>query len=187
MVRKHHSSGRSTSDRPRSARPYSKRPGGGAIALLVLALLIVARYAFQADPPAPPEALDEGLYTVERVVDGDTLLLANGVRLRLIGIDSPESVKPDSPVEPFGPEASEFTRGFIGRQQVKLQFDREREDRYGRMLAYVYVGEKLLNEELLRAGLARYEANFHYSEAMKRRFRAAQDEAQDERRGIWSK
>jgi micrococcal nuclease len=149
--------------------------------------VVAARYAKQASVPAPPEALDEGLYTIQRVVDGDTLLMANGIRLRLIGVNCPESVKPDWPVEPFGPEASAFTNEFVGQQQVKLQFDREREDRFGRMLAYVYVGDKLLNEELLRAGLARYESHFHYSESMKRRVRKAQDAARDARRGIWSK
>jgi micrococcal nuclease len=186
-VNKRYSSGRPNADCPDSARPYTKRPGLGAIAFLVIALLIAARYAYQPDASAPPEAIDEGFYTVQRVVDGDTLLLADGVRLRMIGINCPESVKPDSPVELFGPEASTFTRECIGQQQVKLQFDREREDQYGRMLAYVYVGKRLLNEELLRAGLARFEAHFHYSDAMKRRFRAAQDEAREAHRGIWSK
>lgn len=180
------SSERSSGNRPGGGRPYSKRPGWGSIALLVIALLIAARWGLQPQTPQPPESLDEGLYNVRRVVDGDTLLMADGVRLRLIGINCPESVKPDSPVEPFGPEASEFTRKFIGDQQVKLQFDQEREDRFGRMLAYVFVGDMFLNEELLRAGLGRYEHHFHYSEAMKRRYRAAQDEARQSKRGIWS-
>ena len=172
----------------RGDRRYSKRPAWGTILLLLLLLFLAARWGWEPgmQAPAPPESLDEGLYAVRRVVDGDTLLMADGVRLRLIGIDCPESVKPDSPVEPFGPESSQFTRAFIGERQVRLQFDREREDRYGRKLAYVFVGEQMLNEELLRAGLARYLSHLRIAEPMKRRFRVAQNEARQARRGIWS-
>ena len=75
---------------------------------------------------------------------------------------------------------------------MRLQFDKERADKYGRFLAYVwYVDEEsgeelLLNEQLLRAGLGRALLNHPYSETMKRRFRAAQQEARQARRGIWS-
>ena len=91
--------------------------------------------------PVPPESLSEGNYKVERVVDGDTLLLENDARVRLIGVDAPESVKPDHPVEPFGPEASAFTKKWVGKagNTVRLQFDKERVDQYGRFLAYVWV------------------------------------------------
>jgi len=180
---------RQRSGQQRSGRKgvYSARPGPGAVAILLLLVLVAARYLWQQpEVPAPPESLAEGLYTVARVVDGDTLVLQDGVRLRLIGIDCPESVKPDHPVEPFGPEASQFTRNFIGQQQVHLQFDLEREDQFGRMLAFVFVGERMLNEELVRAGLARYQGQYRYAENMKRRLRVAQDEARAAKRGIWS-
>ncbi|MFH1266468.1 MAG: thermonuclease family protein, partial [Planctomycetota bacterium] len=110
-------------------------------------------------------------------------------RIRLQGIDTPESVKPNHPVEPFGPEASEFTRRFVaeGGGRVRLQFDRERVDKYGRFLAYVWVDDRMLNEELLRAGLATAETGFRYSKAMKDRFRRAEDEAKAAGRGIWSR
>jgi endonuclease YncB( thermonuclease family) len=114
-----------------------------------------------------PELLPEGVYQVERIVDGDTLLLRDGARVRLMGVDTPETVKPDHPVEPWGPEASEFTRRFIDAGEVRLQFDRERTDRFGRYLAYVWVGDKMLNEELLRAGLARWEPGYNYNPSMK--------------------
>jgi micrococcal nuclease len=89
-------------------------------------------------------------------------------------------------VEPFGPEASAFTKRFLAGGQVRLQFDHERVDQYGRTLAYAWVGDKLLNEELVRQGLARAEMQYHYSQGMKRRFREAQDEARAAHRGIWS-
>ncbi len=171
--------------RPR--RRFRRRPVRSLVILLALVLLIGARY-FVSGPALPTrgQPLVEGTYPVERVVDGDTLLLANDVRVRLIGVDTPETVRPEHPVEPFGPEAAEFTRAFLSGGQARLTFDRQREDRFGRTLAYVWVGERLLNEELLRAGLARFESQYRYSEAMKRRFRQAELEAQDAGWGIWS-
>jgi micrococcal nuclease len=120
------------------------------------------------------------------VVDGDTLLLANLARVRLIGVDAPETVDPNRPPEPFGREAAEFTRQAVEGRVVRLEFDRERTDRYGRFLAYVYVGQSLVNEELVRAGLGRAETRFRYRGDMKRRFLDAEEEARSDARGIWS-
>jgi len=156
-----------------------------AIGLLVVGI-IVARW-WASTPAAPTSALSEGPHRVVRVVDGDTMILADDYRVRLIGVNAPESVKPDSPVEPFGPEASNFTKQFLSGGQARITLDQERLDRFGRYLAYVWVDDRLLNEELLRAGLARWEPNFHYSESMKRRFRKAQQTAQHDKVGIWSK
>ena len=152
--------------------------------MAVVLLALVWRY-YNA-PPGPPEVLAEGLYEVQRVVDGDTLLLANHARVRLIGADTPETVKPNHPVEPWGPEASEFSRQFVAGRQVRLELDRERLDKYGRFLAYVWVGDRMLNEELIRAGLARAELQYHYSASMKTRFRRAEADAKSAGRGIWS-
>ena len=97
-------------------------------------------------------------------------------------------MKPDHPVEPWGPEASQFTKDFIEHagHRVRLTFSLERKDRYDRFLAYVWDGDTMLNEELLRAGLAHARRDYHYSDAMKRRFTLAQEEAQRAGRGIWS-
>ncbi|MEX2113901.1 MAG: thermonuclease family protein [Pirellulales bacterium] len=171
--------------RPR--RRFRRRPVRSLVILLALALLIAARYFFSG--PAVPtrgQPLPAGTYPVERVVDGDTLLLRDDIRVRLIGVDTPETVRPEHPVEPFGPEAAQFTRAFLSGGQARLTFDREREDRYGRKLAYVWVDRQLLNEELLRAGLARWERGFDYAEPMKRRFQQAERQAQNAGRGIWS-
>jgi micrococcal nuclease len=156
--------------------------------LLILAIVIGARYFFGGAVPEPEHgrSLAEGTYVVKRVVDGDTLLLPDEVRVRLIGVDTPETVRPEYPVEPFGPEAAEFTRDFLAGGKAKLTFDREREDRFGRKLAYVWVDGRLLNEEILRAGLGRWERGFDYAGDMKSRFRKAEREAQTEHLGIWS-
>jgi micrococcal nuclease len=167
----------------------ARRRSYPAWVVLILAALVLLRWWQTRHEAPPPDALAEGTYAVERVVDGDTLLLANRARVRLIGADTPETVKPDSPVEPFGPQATEFTNRFIDDAggQVRLEFDRERLDRYGRFLAYVYDGPRMLNEELIRAGLATAETGFRYSAAMKTRFRRAEDEAKAAGRGIWSR
>jgi micrococcal nuclease len=115
-------------------------------------------------------------------------LLASGARIRLQGVNTPETVKPDSPVEPWGPEASQFTKNFIEKagHLVRLTFSLERKDRYDRFLAFVWDGDVMLNEELVRAGLAHARRDYRYSETMKRRFTQAQEEARRAGRGIWS-
>lgn len=162
---------------------YEQRRWLVLLAILVLAALQSWR-SWSGDRHAA--GLPDEAATVQRVVDGDTLLLSDHTRVRLIGVNAPESVKPDSPVEPFGPEASDFTRHFVAEGKVRLEFDKERVDQYGRTLAYVWVEDKLLNEELVRAGLARCEKQYHYSAQKKNRFIRAEKEAKDARRGIWS-
>lgn len=156
------------------------------IALVVLLLLIAGRWLRQQPTPFP--SAEPGVFVVKRAVDGDTLLLQDGRRVRLIGVDTPETKHPRRPVEPFGPEASAFTRDHVEGRSVRLEFDKERRDRYGRILAYVYQeeGDWLLNEELIRAGLGRAVTRFPYSAAMKRRFRNAEQQAREAGEGIWS-
>ena len=156
--------------------------------VVVLAVVIVVRWWRDPSLPPLPEALAEGEYRVGRVVDGDTLLLTNRAKVRLIGADTPETVMPGHPVEPFGPEATDFTQRFVDREngRVRLQFDRERIDKFGRFLAYVWVDDRMLNEELIRAGLATAETGFRYSSTMKTRFRRAEEEARAAGLGIWS-
>lgn len=122
------------------------------------------------------------------MVDGDTILLTNGARVRLIGADTPETVRPEADVEAFGPEAASFTERFVedAGGKVYLRFDRERKDRFDRFLAYVFDGERMLNEELVRSGLARARTEFNYSETVKRCLRQAEAEAKAQRLGIWS-
>jgi micrococcal nuclease len=169
----------------RRIRYWRSRPAWVVALFLLLAAI---RLWQDYSTPRQPEALPEGIYRVERVVDGDTLLLANQARIRLWGTDTPETVHPRKPVEPFGPEATDFTKQFVadGGGSVRLQMDRERLDKYDRFLAYVWVDDRMLNEELIRAGLATAETGYNYSQSIKTRFRRAEDEAKSNRRGIWS-
>jgi micrococcal nuclease len=154
--------------------------------LLVIGL-VVARWLQPVEQPDPSVYASDSVQRVERVVDGDTLLLADGVRVRLLGVDTPETKVPDLPVDPLGVEAAEFTQAYVEGKQVTLKYDLERRDRYHRVLAYVYLGDWCLNEELIRAGYSRTQTQHPYSHAMKRRFLAAENEARAARRGLWAK
>jgi micrococcal nuclease len=155
---------------------------------LIVAVIVLWRMYAAPQMPAGPEVLEEGVHVVQRVVDGDTLLLGSGARVRLQGIDTPETVAEDRPVEAWGPEASQFTRDFVAHAggRLRLTFSLERRDRYDRFLAFAWNGEVMLNEELVRAGLAEARLDFRYSNTMKRRMAAAQEEAKRAGRGIWS-
>lgn len=99
---------------------------------------------------------------LERVIDGDTIVAqvdGREERIRYIGIDTPETVKPNTPVQCFGPQAHDLNARLLGRQgaRLTLRFDRELRDRYGRLLAYVFrTGDGLfVNARLIEAGAAR--------------------------------
>ena len=138
--------------------------------------------------PQPPESLAEGLYRVQRVVDGTTLRLTNQATIRLLGIDASAPAGRGVSLAPPGPAADAFTRRFVSGcgGQVRLRLDRQRLDREGRFLAYVFAGDRMLNEELLAAGLARVEPECHLTASIKSRFLKLQAQARQARRGLWS-
>ncbi len=122
--------------------------------LLAIVALLVLR-PWEGDPDAGPAS---AIALVTRVVDGDTIEARIGGEVedvRLIGVDTPETVKPGEPVQCFGPRASDFTHSQLEGQRVRLVFGVERRDVYGRLLAYAYLGDRLFNSALLRRGLAR--------------------------------
>ena len=168
------------------SRRFRRRWGRLFVWWALLGALVAGRLWQSARRPRVPDMLSEGVYQVARVVDGDTLLLVNHARVRLHGIDTPETVRPNHPVEPWGRAATAFTRQFVAPGAVRLQFDRERKDRYDRFLAYVWCDDRLLNEELLRAGLARTRPDYRCAPAMQRRLQRAEDDARRMRCGIWS-
>jgi len=105
--------------------------------------------------------------------------------VRLLGVNTLETKHPRRLPEPLGLEASTFTRRHVEGCHITLGFDRERRDDYHRVLAYVFIGDWCLNEELIRDGYSQAETRFPYSSVMKSRFRAAEQQARDERRGLW--
>ncbi|MDR0521114.1 MAG: thermonuclease family protein [Planctomycetaceae bacterium] len=148
-------------------------------------------------PSQTKSPLKEGIYTVVHVVDGDTFDVRgeNGskFRIRLIGADTPETVKPNTPVQPFGPEASAFTKEKIAaaNNRVRIAFDGDQVDKYNRNLAMVYLQmpdgtEKWLNEWLIREGLARAQLQYRFSGSAKVRFRQAEQSAKNAKQNLWS-
>lgn len=136
--------------------------------------------------PPTDVPLEEGAVT--RVVDGDTIdVLLNGetFRVRYILVNTPETKHPTKGQEPFGPEAFEANRALVEGKTVLLERDVSQTDKYGRLLRYVYVDNLLVNEQLLRLGLAHvdtYPPDVKYVE----RFRAVQRQAQLAGLGMWT-
>lgn len=126
---------------------------------------------------------------VTHVIDGDTIRVGRGWRqttVRLVGVDTPETVHPNKPVQYYGPEASAFTGRSLEGRRVRLQVKPlERRDHYGRLLAYVVLEDgTLFNRELVRLGYAR--ALTRYPFRHRQSFVEAEAEAKRSRRGLWA-
>ncbi len=121
-------------------------------------------------------------FKVERVIDGDTIILQNGERVRYIGIDTPEM----NPLEYYAWEATVANLKLVEGKIVRLEFDVERRDRYKRLLAYVFVDTIFVNAWLIKEGYARtyfFPPNIRY----KTLFLKLEKEAKSEGLGIWAK
>ncbi|MDY6986731.1 MAG: thermonuclease family protein [Thermodesulfobacteriota bacterium] len=89
------------------------------------------------------------------VDDGDTVVLSDGVRVRYIGVNAPEVAHEGRPAERFGPEARAFNGKLVFQKKVRLELDREEQDQYNRLLAYVFLEDgTFVNAELVRGGYA---------------------------------
>jgi len=123
-------------------------------------------------------------YVVQRVVDGDTLLLNNGERVRLIGADTPETKHPRKPVQYFSIEAYQFTKQMVEGKDVRLEYDWQRRDRYRRLLAYVYlIDGTFLNAEIIKQGYGF--AYTRYPFKFMEEFRLYERQAREQKKGLW--
>jgi endonuclease YncB( thermonuclease family) len=143
--------------------------------------------AERASWPDPPR--DAVAAKVQRVTDGDTFVASvkgRRERIRVIGVDTPESVAPNRPDEPFGEEASDFAKRYLDGETVRLAGDAEPRDRYGRMLAYVWLADGTFwNALLVAEGYAQQltiPPNVTYADL----FRRLVGEARREDRGLWA-
>lgn len=120
------------------------------------------------------------------MIDGDTIVIEGDERVRYIGIDTPELASSRIAGEYLAEEAKAFNRKMVEGKRIVLEFDHQKMDRYGRLLAYVYVGQTMVNEELVREGFAReraYPPNLKYQ----RKFESIEKDARNRKRGIWSR
>lgn len=132
-------------------------------------------------------ATAQDLFLCTRVVDGDTIVVdmdGKEEKIRLIGVDTPETVHPSKPVEYFGKEASAFTKQMVEGKQVRLEFDWQKGDKYDRLLAYVFLEDgTFLNAEIIKQGygFAYTKYPFKYLEE----FREYQTSSRRNKRGLW--
>jgi len=151
---------------------------------LMPAVLVAAVFLLRCAPSIPTEAV------VRRAVDGDTVQLSDGRFVRYLGIDTPEVRRKQSGAwiedpEPYGLEASRRNHELVAGNRIRLEYDIETHDRFGRLLAYVYADGKMVNETLLREGLAEpmiLRPQMRYAD----RFRELAEQARRNRLGLWS-
>jgi len=150
-------------------------------------------------PPEPVYAATDTTSTfgnarVVRVVDGDTLsVLVDGtdkeVKVRLLGVNTPETVDPRRPVECFGKEASAYVKARLTHARVRLEADPEADevDKYGRLLRYIYTEDgHNVDADLIRDGYGFAYTSFPMTDTVKAEFLALEREARDAERGLWS-
>jgi len=166
--------------------------------IAVIVIIIGTILYFGLKPSCPEPAPRTTPLSVQRIVDGDTLALSDGSKVRLIGIDTPEyhysrkllkdsrrSGKDISTIRKMGERAREFTKGLCMGKNVSLEYDVEKHDRYGRVLAYLYLDDgRLVNAEIMKAGYAQtmtIPPNVKYADL----FLKLEREARREGRGLW--
>ena len=161
---------------------------------LLVASLFVGILAIQAQEQAKRPAIpvkdwkDATAFPVSRIIDGDTVEIQDEgktVKVRLIGVDTPETVHPSKPVEAFGKEASQFTTSLLKGQSVYLEYDQEKVDKYGRRLAYLYRAPDglFVNLEIVRQGYGHAYTKYPFKHM--EMFRSCEKEAREAARGLW--
>lgn len=166
------------------------------IAVIFAAMLVY--FAMKLVPHQASATEQEKFIFVSKVIDGDTVKLSSGEHVRLIGIDTPESRhnnklirdskrsgKNADTILRMGKEASNFTRGLVEGKRVKLEFDVQKQDKYGRLLAYLYLeGGTFVNAKIVEEGYARCMAvkpNVKYAQI----FQKLENQARQKGKGLW--
>lgn len=167
---------------------------------VLVALLFLGALAFVMTPSLVPHdapvvlphkrVIDKtkptlGVVRLSRVIDGDTIEIEGGERVRYIGMNTPETVDPRRPVQCFGKEASNKNKELVEGKNVRLEKDVSERDKYGRLLRYVFLGARFINLELVNEGYA-YADTFPPDVKYQEEFLNAQREARNAKRGLWS-
>lgn len=167
------------------------RPHIGSAALILLLAGVIGCQSLEGGGGSSTQVRggESGSARVVRVVDGDTVILSDGLgSSRLVGVDTPETVKPDTPVQCFGPRASAFTKRVLGAAgSVRYRVAREPVDTYGRSLVYLWLPDgRFFNAMLVRRGLARplpFPPNTRYAPRLQR----LAEKAARTGRGLWGR
>ena len=167
-----------------------------AVLVIMTTMCMGTKYCPSTECFASPESSE--LSYVERVVDGDTLKLSTGERVRLIGVDTPEvhysdklvrdskkSGRDIKTIQAQGARSSEFTKGLCQGRKVRLEYDVEKRDRYGRLLAYVYLDDgTFVNARIIEEGYGQtmtIPPNVRYADL----FRKLEKQARENDKGLW--
>ncbi len=167
------------------------RPHIGSVVLLALIAGTVGYQSLQRDGGAEggERSGESGFALVERVIDGDTVILSDNLdSSRIVGIDTPETVKPDAPVQCFGPRASAFSKRVLDAAgRVRYKVAREPVDSYGRSLVYLWLPDgRFFNAMLIGGGYARplpFPPNTRYAPL----FQRLAEKAARRGRGLWGR
>lgn len=151
--------------------------------LIIVAVFIVKSSHLPRNKTTPPAT--ENTVLVTRVVDGDTIEIQGGQKVRYIGIDTSESVDPRRPVQCFGREASLKNKELVEGKNVRLEKDVSEVDKFGRLLRYVFIDDLFVNDYLVRQGYASV-ATFPPDVKYQSQFVEAEREARENNRGFWS-
>ncbi len=161
-----------------------------AIFILVMLIIVATQSGWMNSGLESASQNQPGLYRVSQFIDGDTIAVdMNGSQeiVRFIGVDTPETHKPNTPVQCYGPEAADYTKRLIGDSRVRLQADAldTNRDRYGRLLRYVYLPDgRLVDEILIQEGYGFAYLGFPFEKTQQ--FAADQEVAQQAHVGLWS-
>ena len=165
---------------------------------IITMIIIIGAVLFIGFKPSSMQGEGQAKLFVKRVIDGDTIVLSDDTKVRLIGVDTPElhysekllkdsrrSGKDVKTIQRLGSRAKEFTKEMCLNKAVSLQYDVEKRDRYGRTLAYVYLEDgTFLNAEIIKAGYAQIMTippNVKYADL----FLSLEQEARKESKGLW--
>lgn len=164
------------------------------LALIALALLLINSASFKAPSSnvGPNTIQSDGLYyDVVYVYDGDTIsvnMMGANEKIRLIGVDTPETMDPDTPPQCYGQESSNYTKTNLSMQKVRLEADptNQNRDRYGRLLRYVYLSDgRLWNIELIANGYGFAYLRFPFTKQQE--FSQAENKSSNLKLGLWGK
>jgi micrococcal nuclease len=178
--------------------PYRRHRPKSLLAAGAIGCLFILRFFSHSwrdqDPLHTRTILREGLYQVQRIVDATTLLVTPVdsppahvpvAPVRLLGVRIPRDQSARSSSRGSACQALQLTESLVAGKTLRIRLDKRRTDRDGVQMAYIFDGDRLVNEELLRAGVARMATVPGDSQSIVRRLRAAEQEARDSRRGIW--
>ena len=157
------------------------------ISLIIFCILVLASVFFVENDNFEEIDQEKTFYKVTRVIDGDTLEVDNEQKVRMIGIDTPETVHPSKPVEYFGKEASDKLKEMIEGKEVELVPDPTQDDvdRYGRWLRYVYLNGVDINLEMIKQGYA-FEYTYRIPYEKQNEYKKAQEFAKENELGLWN-